>query len=182
MKVALVNAYQESPFDDLFHLSPIRTGMAALTKFVSRIINTSHGKAMVPLALPTLASLTPDEWELEAFDDQIDPVSPDLDADVVGISFTTHSAFRAYKLAEGYRAKGMTVVFGGSHTSLLPEEASRHADAICVGEGEECWPAILQDVKDNRLKKVYRSSNYPELTNAPIPDFWVVHQYCPTTR
>jgi radical SAM superfamily enzyme YgiQ (UPF0313 family) len=176
MKVALVNAYQESPFDDLFHLSPMRTGMAALTKVVSRIINTSHGKALVPLALPTLASLTPGDWELEVWDDQIDPVSPDLEADVVGISFTTHSAFRAYKLAEGYRAKGMTVVFGGSHTSLLPEEASRHADAICVGEAEECWPAILNDVRDNRLKKVYRSSDYPDLTNAPIPDFSVLRK------
>ena len=112
MKVAIVNAYHHSPFDDLFHLSPIRTGATALIHFVSNIINTKHGRAMVPLALPTMASLTPDTWEVEVYDEQIAPVNPGLSADVVGISFTTHSAFRAYELADGFRR---------SYKSLVPQ-------------------------------------------------------------
>ena len=84
IKVAIINAYHHSPFDDLFHLSPIRNGITALTNVVSNIVSPKHAKAMVPLALPALAALTPDDWEREVYDEQIEPAPPEVNADVVG--------------------------------------------------------------------------------------------------
>src|SRR6478735_1841347 len=100
-----------------------------------------------PLTLTTLASLIPAELpvDVQLFDEGIADVPLDLDADLVGLTVITGTARRAYELADHYRRRGITVVLGGPHVTLIPEDAQPHADAIVVGYAEDTWPQLLRD-------------------------------------
>jgi len=76
-----------------------------------------------------------------------------------------------YELADRFRARGITVVLGGVHVSLLPEEALRHADAIAVGDAEESFPNMLRDFEHGRLHKIYRQYERLSLAGLPIPRY-----------
>jgi hypothetical protein len=94
---------------------------------------------LAPLTLATLAGLTPPGIEVEAVDDRMERIDYDAPRDLVGISVKTFTARRAYQIAAEFRRRGVPVVLGGHHPSLLPEEASAHADAVVVGEAEGAW-------------------------------------------
>ena len=95
-----------------------------------------------PLTLLTLASLIPNdiEHELTLFDEGIEDIPSDLDADLIGITVITGTAKRSYELAHQFRNRGITVVLGGPHVTLVPDDAAPHADAIAVGYAEDTWP------------------------------------------
>jgi len=59
-------------------------------------------------------------------------------SDVVGISVMTPTASRGYELADRIKqdAPSATIVFGGIHATLMPEEALPHGDVVVCGEGE----------------------------------------------
>src|SRR4051812_31972092 len=100
-----------------------------------------------PLTLTTLAALLPPEidTELQLIDEGIADVPIDLDVDLVGLTVITGTAPRAYELARRFRSKGITVVLGGPHVTLIPEDAMPHADAVVVGYAEDSWPQLLRD-------------------------------------
>ena len=81
----------------------------------------------------------------------------------------TYNAPRAYELGDRFRALGKTVIFGGYHPSLLPEEALQHADAICIGEAEATLPALMEDYVKGTLQPVYKSC-LVDLATLPRPD------------
>jgi radical SAM superfamily enzyme YgiQ (UPF0313 family) len=111
---------------------------------------------MEPLTISTLKALTPNEIQTEFYDDRIESVNYDTDADLIAMTTEVYTARRAYDMAAKFRAKGKTVVFGGYHTTLNPQEAARHADALVIGNAENAWPALLADHAAGRLKKEYR--------------------------
>ena len=94
-----------------------------------------------PLTLPTLAALVPADMnaEITLIDEGITPIPETIDADLIGMTVITGTARRAYELAAHFRSQGHTVVLGGPHVTLVPEEAARHADAICIGYAEDSW-------------------------------------------
>ena len=110
-----------------------------------------------PLTLTTLAALIPAELEaeVELIDEGIQEVQDDVQADLIGLTVITGTARQAYELADGFRARGIPVVLGGPHVTLLPEEAAAHADAICVGYAEESWPRLLRDFAAGRMAGRY---------------------------
>ncbi|MDR2111548.1 MAG: B12-binding domain-containing radical SAM protein [Candidatus Accumulibacter sp.] len=110
-----------------------------------------------PLTLTTLAALVPADLraDLLLHDEGVSAVPDELDADLVGLTVITGTALRAYELADRFRARGKTVVLGGPHVTLLPEEAAGHADAVCVGYAEDSWPALLRDYASGRLRPAY---------------------------
>lgn len=110
-----------------------------------------------PLTLTTLAALVPPELnaELTIIDEGIMSIPEPLDADLVGMTVITGTAKRSYELAARFRAEGKTVVLGGPHVTLLPQEASEHADAVCVGYAEDSWPELLRDFARGCLKLAY---------------------------
>ncbi len=122
-----------------------------------------------PLTLPTLASLVPPELEhtLRIVDEGIEEIPADLDADLVGMTVITGTARRAYALAAHFRARGVPVVLGGPHVTLLPEEAAEHADAIVVGYAESSWPELLRDFAEGRMRRRYDQA--PDLSLAGLP-------------
>jgi radical SAM superfamily enzyme YgiQ (UPF0313 family) len=78
---------------------------------------------------------------------------------------------RAYEVADEYKKRGITVVIGGIHVSMVPEEASHHADTVVIGEGEKAWPQVVQDFENGQLKKIYRFPACTDLGAIPMPRF-----------
>ncbi|MEW6380843.1 MAG: radical SAM protein [bacterium] len=119
------------------------------------------------LTMPYIAALTPPDVEVSISDEMVEPIDFQTDADLVGITFVTPFAQRAYELASIFKKKGKKVVMGGPHASLFPDEVKGHADAVVIGEAEDTWPALIEDFKRNNLKRFYRS-NAPELRSLPF--------------
>ena len=120
-----------------------------------------------PLGLLTVASLTPAGVDISIIDERIKRVVYDEPVDLVGISVTTQVSARAYTIAEAFRKRGITVVLGGVHPTLLPEEAAMHADAVVVGEAEIVWPQLVEDFQEGRLKKFYYGGHNFDLSYVP---------------
>lgn len=118
---------------------------------------------MQPLSMALLASLTPSDVDVRFYDDRMEPIPFDEPTDLVAISAETFTALRAYKIAREFRARGVPVVMGGYHVSLLPEEAQAEADAIVVGDAEAVWPQLLDDAKHRRLQPIYRGAKRQSL-------------------
>jgi radical SAM superfamily enzyme YgiQ (UPF0313 family) len=108
-----------------------------------------------PLTLAALAGLTPSDWQVEALDDRLEAIDYDAPRDLVGISVKTFTARRAYEIAAEFRRRGVPVVLGGHHPTLLPDEASAHADAVVVGEAEGVWGQLLADAARGQLASLY---------------------------
>lgn len=133
----------------------------------------------MPLTLPTLAALVPDELDIEltCLDEGIQDVDTDLDVDLVGMTVITGTAPRAYALAAAFRARSVAVVMGGPHVTLAPEDAAPHADAIVVGYAEESWPRLLRDVAAGRMATRYDQAPDLDLAESPLPDRTVLPRW-----
>src|SRR5881275_1827407 len=82
-----------------------------------------------PLTLTTLAALVPEDLnaDIRIIDEGVEDFTIDaLDADIVGITCITPNAPRIYDISRQLREKGMTVVLGGVHPTLVPDEAQQH--------------------------------------------------------
>ena len=110
------------------------------------------------LGLRILAALTPPEHTVTIVEGKdCDLIQFTGEWDLVGISALTPHVQRAYYMADRFRVSRVPVVLGGIHASGNPEEASQHADAVCIGEGELVWPQILQDAQTRQFKPFYRA-------------------------
>jgi radical SAM superfamily enzyme YgiQ (UPF0313 family) len=121
---------------------------------------------MEPLAPATLAGLTPRDGETEVrfYDDRTEGIPFDEPTDLVALSVETYTAKRSYQIASEFRRRGVPVVMGGFHPTLVPEEASDYAESIVVGEAESLWPSVLDDFRNGQLRRVYRNSKRPTLS------------------
>jgi radical SAM superfamily enzyme YgiQ (UPF0313 family) len=121
-----------------------------LYRFASSAIQPS-------LTLHQLAAITPEDHTVELKDMRFQKIDYNWKVDIVGISSLTYAIDKAYEVADEFRRRGKTVVFGGYHASALPDEAKQHADAVVVGEAEEAWPKLLKDHENGKLKSHYHS-------------------------
>jgi radical SAM superfamily enzyme YgiQ (UPF0313 family) len=129
---------------------------------------TGKANASPPLSLLMLAAVTPHDVELEFVDERIDKIDLDEDVDLVGISVVTRAAPRAYQVADEFRKRGVAVILGGIHPSVLPREAKLHADAIVIGEGEKVWPQLLDDFGRGCLREFYDGGHQTDLNSLPL--------------
>ena len=104
----------------------------------SRVLNFQQ------ITMPYLAALTPSDWEVFHVDEEAEGIDFTAEVDLVGITFHTPSAWHAYAIADRFRTRGIPVVGGGPHVTLLPEEAGQHADVIFIGEAEGLWEEFLK--------------------------------------
>jgi radical SAM superfamily enzyme YgiQ (UPF0313 family) len=119
---------------------------------------------MQPLSMALLAGLTPSDVELHFYDDRVEEIPFDEPTDLVAMSVETFTALRAYRIARQFRARGVPVVLGGYHVTLLPDEAQAQADAIVVGDAEPIWPQLLDDARRRRLRPIYDGRGKRTLT------------------
>jgi len=120
---------------------------------------------MEPLAPATLAGLAQRDREVQIrfYDDRTESIPFDEPTDLVAMSVETYTAKRSYQIASQYRRRGVPVVMGGFHPTLVPDEASEFAESIVVGEAEGLWPDVLQDFRGGRLRRVYQQPKRPAL-------------------
>ncbi|MFA5344052.1 MAG: radical SAM protein [Kiritimatiellia bacterium] len=123
--------------------------------------------SILPLTL--VAALTPREHYVEICDENVTPLDFAHEADLIGISFMTALAPRAYAIAAEFRRRGKMVVAGGYHPALMTEETALHFDAVVVGDAEIIWPQLLKDAECGRLNRIYRHAVLPDLTHTPAP-------------
>jgi len=139
------------------------------------------GLPIAPPILEYLSGLTKQvrpDIETVLIDAHQRPVEPhEINADIVGISVLTPQAPWAYRYADRLRALGVRVVLGGMHVTVLPDEASPHADAIVMGEAESVWAEVLNDAEHNSLKPRYQGQRValdglarPDTSG--LPDFY----------
>ena len=119
-----------------------------------------------PLGLATLAAYCSPSDEIEIQDEHVEELNIDDEPQLVIIQVYITNAFRAYRLADHYRRKGVYVCLGGLHVTSLPEEAAVHADSIFLGPGEESFPRFLKDLKNGHPQRRY-SSNERTIENIP---------------
>lgn len=148
-----------------------RTGLT-LPGFVER----SRVIASLPsLSLLTLAALAPQDVEIEYHEIKDLEQQGELpgEFDLVAITSFTAQILDAYRVADHYRARGIPVVLGGLHVTVLPEEASAHATSVVVGEGEVTWPKLMEDFQVGSLRPLYvpKPGQWFDLGDAPIPRY-----------
>lgn len=110
---------------------------------------------MEPVGLAVIAGLTPDNFEITFVDDRFEDMPFDLDFDVVALSVETYTANRAYQITKLFQSRGIPVIMGGYHPTLVPDEAETIADAIVVGQAEGIWGKVCADIENGTLCKRY---------------------------
>jgi radical SAM superfamily enzyme YgiQ (UPF0313 family) len=131
------------------------------------------------ITMPYLGARVPPGWDVLHVDEDAGQIDWEIPVDVVGITFHTPSAFHAYEIAARFRSRGACVVLGGPHVTLLPDEASQHADVIFIGEAEGCWEQFLHSFESGSYQPVYQPSGLPGLENIPMArkDLFLRHDH-----
>ena len=163
MKILLINPanpissgrdlYSGEILSNLVRLRPFRKGYFGL-----------------PLALPTLAGLTPKHHTVRIVDEHVEKINFDENVDLVGLTAMTFKAKRAYEIAAEFRRRGVTVVMGGIHATVATDEVAAHVDSVVVGEADETWPQVIADFESGQLKKRYILKELPDISKLPPPD------------
>lgn len=133
-----------------------------------RTIRKSRVIGFQQCTMPYLAALTPPNWQIEHVDEEVEEVDFAKGYDLVAITFHTPSANHAYNIAARFREKGVTVAMGGSHVTLMPNEAQLHADVIFIGESEITWPQFIHEFEKKQHKSRYVCDFPPELGGIPM--------------
>ncbi len=118
---------------------------------------------MEPLPAAAIAGLTPDDVTISFYDDRMEKIPFDTPTDAVAISVETYTARRAYQIASEYRRRGVPVIMGGFHATLMSEEVEEYAEAVVVGEAETLWHEVIDDLRKGTLKRRYQSVERPPL-------------------
>ncbi len=108
-----------------------------------------HGPVVFAAALP-------DYVDVEFVDENLEEIDFDEQVDMVGISMMlTVQVKRGWEIADRFRKKGVTVIFGGIATMLHAEETMKHADAVFLGEAESRMELVLADFRKGELQPCY---------------------------
>ena len=165
--------------------------LPALTEAKSPFFRPIKYSLFPPLGLATLAGYLDPADEIVIQDEHVETLNLDDEPDLVVIQVYITSAYRAYEIADHYRRKGAYVCLGGLHPTALPLEAILHADSVFSGPGEDTWPAFLQDFRQGRPARFYRSTQRSLAALPPIrrdliqrhlylvPNSLVVSRGCP---
>ena len=145
--------------------------------------NSYHEKTVVePLPLGIIAALTPPDMEVVMYDDRIESIPYDESTDLVAITVQTFTAKRAYEISLEYKRRGVPVILGGYHPSLMPHEAKSHADSVYIGDAEGLWPKVISDAKKGKLNPFYQAHyGVPQPKLLPRRDLFEKKSYLPIT-
>jgi radical SAM superfamily enzyme YgiQ (UPF0313 family) len=121
------------------------------------------------LGLTLLAALFPKTYEVKIINEVIEEIDFNADVDLVGITGLTCVIKRAYAIADRFRERGVKVILGGVHPSLLPDEAKEHADSVFIGEAEGMLDKLIRDFEAGDLKPFYKNREWANLRGRPLP-------------
>lgn len=166
--------------------------LPALTEATSPYWRPVKYSLFPPLGLATLAAFLQPDDEAVIVDEHVEHLSTDDEPDLVVIQVYITNAYRAYAIADHYRARGIFAALGGLHVTSLPDEAAAHADSVFVGPGEQTFPQFLRDFRAGQPARVYASAAGRTLERIPpirrdlirrrlylVPNSIVVTRGCP---
>ena len=142
--------------------------LPALTEATSTYWRPIKYSLFPPLGLATLAAYLDPDLEIELQDEHVQKLDLSDQPDLVIIQVYITNAYRAYQIADHYRARGAYVLLGGLHVTSLPDEAAPHADTIFIGPGEDTFPQFLQDYAAGRPLRRYVSKTRTLLGIPPV--------------
>jgi radical SAM superfamily enzyme YgiQ (UPF0313 family) len=128
------------------------------------LVNPSHVSfgigVITPRWLYVLAAATPASYGPPTIvDETLEPIADGLikAGDVVGIGIHTGNALRGYEVGTAARRAGATVIYGGIHATLYPDEARDlgEAHAVVTGDGDRVWAEVLRDAAAGTLRPHY---------------------------
>lgn len=125
---------------------------------------------MEPLPPALISALTPPEVERKFYDDRMEEIPYDEPTDLVAISVETYTAKRSWQIASEYRRRGVPVVMGGFHATLMPDEVATYADSVVVGEAEGIWQQVIDDYRHGTPQKFYRREGARPTLERSRPD------------
>lgn len=111
---------------------------------------------MEPLQMGVLAGMIPEDIDVSFYDDRMEEVNFDEPTDLVAVTVESFTARRAYEIGKEYKKRGVPVVMGGTHPTLIPGEVAHYADSICLWDAEAVWGTMIEDARRGRLKPVYK--------------------------
>jgi radical SAM superfamily enzyme YgiQ (UPF0313 family) len=170
----------------------VKLVLPALTEATSPYWRPIKYSLFPPLGLATLAGFLNADDRAVLVDEHVQTLDLDDCPDLVLIQVYITNAYRAYRLADLYRARGAFVALGGLHVTSLPDEAAAHGDVIFLGPAEQTFPEFLADFRAGRPRRVYRSLAGRSLARVPpvrrdlierrrylVPNSIVVTRGCP---
>lgn len=134
--------------------------MRHITFIRPRLGEGAPADAMTPLVFALLKAATPADIETLLIDERVEPYAP-VRTDLVAISVESFTARRAYEIAADYRSRGVRVVMGGPHVTLLPDEALLHCDAVVIGDADGQWEHVVEDARRGALRQRYADGFAP---------------------
>jgi radical SAM superfamily enzyme YgiQ (UPF0313 family) len=176
------------------HSRPLRVKfiLPALTEATSPHWRPIKYSLFPPLGLATLAAYLNLDDQAVIVDEHVERLRTDDEPDLVLIQIYITNAYRAYRIADHYRAKSVFVGLGGLHVTSLPQEAAPHADTIFLGPGEQIFPQFLREFRAGCPQRVYTSTSGRTLDRIPplrrdlihrsrylVPNSLVVTRGCP---
>jgi len=126
-----------------------------------------------PLGLITVAALCPPSWSLRLLDHAFDQVR-DEDyqwADLVMVSSMHAQRVDTLAILARARELGARTFIGGPWASSEPERLRDFADHVLVGEAEEVFAAIADDLENGTARALYKVDDKPDMSHSPIPRF-----------
>jgi radical SAM superfamily enzyme YgiQ (UPF0313 family) len=146
----------------------------ALLSSKSMASKQSPFEGMIPLSLATIAALTPEEFEVDIWDEAVNGViTPDSGFDkeyaLVGVTGYFNHSKRINELGQLFRRRGALTVVGGSGVSSDPEWFRDSFDVCFIGEAEYTWPRFISDWQEGSYRSEYRQVGKVDMAFSPRP-------------
>ncbi len=129
-----------------------------------------------PLGLLTVSAMLPKTWNKKLVDVNVDNLT-DNDikwADFVFISAMIVQKDSTIQIIDRVKKYNKPIV-GGGPLFTTGWETMPKIEHIFVGESENTINDFVKDVYENNLKQFYNSSEYPDITKTPIPDWSLIN-------
>jgi hypothetical protein len=123
---------------------------------------------LADLNIVTIAAFVPESWSIRLCDERVENIDYDHPCDYVALTGKISQRKRMFAISEEFRNRGRTVVIGGAHASLDPDDVRSHADVLVRGEIEEEARKIFDALEKGTYQSEYICGK-PDITNSPVP-------------
>jgi radical SAM superfamily enzyme YgiQ (UPF0313 family) len=138
-----------------------------------------------PHAIAAVAAVTPEGHEIKLHDEQMHgPVDALLERehfDIIGITLVTNQFHRTLQIVEYCHQLNVSskLVVGGIGVRYMMPDLMGKVDSVFIGEAEQTWPEFIEDVKKFGVRKVYRSTERPDMKRTPAPRWDLISEDIP---